>query len=169
MGYFLFSLSLVKYSMFKDAMTLLEDAVSRKLLPAIDTFPCPYVKGDGNNSVIRIIFPEFTCVCPKTGYPDFASIGLYYLPDRRCMELKSWKLYLNSFRMIGTFHETVTGHLFHTVKLLLKPKWLLLAGDFFPRGNVNTTVMFEAGRRPSAADFVVKKYKHHSRTFGDQP
>jgi 7-cyano-7-deazaguanine reductase len=154
--------------MFKDAMTSLADAVSSKLLPAIDTFPCPHVKGDGGNNVIRIIFPEFTCLCPRTGYPDFASIDLYYAPDRRCVELKSWKVYLNSFRMIGTFHETVTVHLFHTVRRLLKPRWLLLAGDFFPRGNVCTTVVFETGRRPAAADFCVKKYKHHSRTFGEK-
>jgi 7-cyano-7-deazaguanine reductase len=154
--------------MFKETMTPLADAVSSKMLPGLETFPCPYAKGIGENSVIRIVFPEFTCVCPKTGYPDFASIDLYYLPARLCVELKSWKLYLNSFRMIGTFHETLTGHLFQTVKQLLKPKWLLLAGDFFPRGNVNTTVVFETGHRPAAADFVVKKYKPHSRTFGEK-
>lgn len=154
--------------MFNNTMTLLADAVSSKRLPAIDTFPCPYVKGTGDSSVIRIVFPEFTCVCPRTGYPDFASIDLYYAPRRLCIELRSWKLYLNSFRMIGTFHETVTGHLFHTVKLLLKPEWLLLAGDFFPRGNVCTTIVFETGKRPAATDFCVKKYNPHSRTFGEK-
>jgi 7-cyano-7-deazaguanine reductase len=154
--------------MFKDTMTLLEDAVSSRLLPGLETFPCPCVKDAGHNSVVRIVFPEFTCVCPITGYPDFASIDLHYVPNKRCIELKSWKLYLNSFRMIGTFHETVTCHLFTTVKQLLKPAWILLAGDFFPRGNVCTTVVFEAGRRPAAADYCVKDYKPRSRTFGEK-
>ena len=112
--------------MFKEKMTLLEDALKKKALPSITTFPSPYTKNAAGSGVIRIIFPEFTCVCPKTGYPDFASIDVYYLPAKTCIELKSWKLYLNSFRMIGSFHETVTAHLFTTLKGLLKPKWLLL-------------------------------------------
>jgi 7-cyano-7-deazaguanine reductase len=154
--------------MFKDDMTPLSDTRGKKILPVIDTFPCPFGKGTDRAGVIRIVFPEFTCVCPRTGYPDFASIDLYYVPDKVCIELKSWKLYLNSFRMIGTFHETVTNYLFTTVKQLVRPKWLLLVGDFFPRGNVTTTVVFETGKRPAAADFCVKKYRTHSRTFGDQ-
>jgi 7-cyano-7-deazaguanine reductase len=67
--------------------------------------------------------------------------------------------------MVGTFHETVTSHLFTILKVLLKPKWLLLAGDFFPRGNVNTTIIFETGKRPTAADFLLKKYKSRARGF----
>ena len=157
-----------KYSMFKDAMTLLSDAIAKKMLPSIDTFPCPFDGDTARSGVIRIVFPEFTCVCPRTGYPDFASIDLYYVPSKSCIELKSWKLYLNSFRMIGTFHETVTGHLFATVKKLVRPKWLLLAGDFFPRGNVSTTVVFETGKRPAAAEFCVKNYRPPSRTFGEK-
>ena len=153
--------------MFKDSMTILADAIAQRMLPQIDTFPWSFDKRQESNGVIRIIFPEFTCVCPKTGYPDFASIDLYYTPDKVCIELKSWKMYLNSFRMIGTFHETVTEHLFSTVGALLQPKWLLLAGDFFPRGNVNTSVVFESGTRPAPADFCVKPYKPHSRTFGE--
>ena len=149
--------------MFKEKMTLLEHALKNKALPSIKTISSPYKKGVKNTGVIRIIFPEFTCVCPKTGYPDFASIDVYYLPAKTCIELKSWKLYLNSFRMVGTFHETVTAHLFSTLKGLLKPKWLLLAGDFFPRGNVNTTIIFETGKRPTAAYFLLKKYKPRSR------
>lgn len=151
--------------MFKEKMTLLEDALRKNIFPRIDTFPCPYIKNAKNTGVIRIIFPEFTCVCPKTGYPDFASIDVYYLPAKTCIELKSWKLYLNSFRMIGSFHETVTAHLFATLKGLLQPKWLLLAGDFFPRGNVNTTIIFEFGNRPAAAALLLKKYKSHARGF----
>jgi 7-cyano-7-deazaguanine reductase len=155
----------IKYSMFKDKMTLLEHAKKNKTLPSIETFPCPYKGGTNAPGVIRIVFPEFTCVCPKTGYPDFASIGLFYVPDKRCVELKSWKLYLNSFRMIGTFHETVTAHLFETIQTLLKPTWLLIAGDFFPRGNVSTTIIFESGKRPAAADFLVDRYTSRAKGF----
>jgi 7-cyano-7-deazaguanine reductase len=153
--------------MFKEKMVLLEDALRKKTLPAIETFKCPFEKQAGRNGVIRILFPEFTCLCPKTGYPDFASIDLYYLPAKLCIELKSWKLYLNSFRMVGTFHETVCAHLFETVKLLAGPPWLLMVGDFLPRGNVNTTVMLEEGTRPATADLLVKKYASRARTFTD--
>ena len=148
-------------------MILLEDALRKKAFPSIETFECPFEKQAGRNGVIRIIFPEFTCLCPKTGYPDFASIDLYYLPARLCIELKSWKLYLNSFRMVGTFHETVCAHLFETVKMLVRPKWLLMVGDFLPRGNVNTTVMLEEGTRPATANLLVKKYASRARTFTD--
>jgi len=151
--------------MFKKEMTLLPDVLKKKQLPKIETFPCPISSEAGKNSVVKIIFPEFTCVCPKTGYPDFASIDLYYLPTTKCIELKSWKLYLNSFRMIGTFHETVTDHLFTTVNTLIMPKWLLIVGDFFPRGNVDTTIAIECGKRPSSADFVLQKYASHCRNF----
>lgn len=151
--------------MFKDQMTLLEDALRKKMLPDIGTFPCPYKSPAEPTGIIRIVFPEFTCVCPRTGYPDFASIDCYYLPAGLCIELKSWKLYLNSFRMVGAFHETVTSHLFVTLRRLLKPKWLLLAGDFFPRGNVNTTVIFETGKRPAGADSLIKDYAPHCRNM----
>jgi 7-cyano-7-deazaguanine reductase len=151
--------------MFKDSMVPLDKAIRQNMLPRIETFTSPIDNRGRSLGVIRIVFPEFTCVCPKTGYPDFASIDLYYLPAKLCIELKSWKLYLNSFRMIGTFHETVSNHLFATVKKLIKPKWLLLAGDFFPRGNVNTTVILEEGRRPQTADILIKKYDSRAKTF----
>jgi 7-cyano-7-deazaguanine reductase len=144
----------------------LDDAIKKGTLPPIETFPCPAQNQWENSGVIRIVFPEFTCMCPKTGYPDFASIDLYYVPNKLCVELKSWKLYLNSFRMIGTFHETVASYLFGVIKKTLAPKWALLACDFFPRGNVNTTVVFETkSPRPKAADVLLKNYVSHCRTF----
>ncbi len=153
-------------TMLTNAITLLEDAINQGLLPLIETFPCPNRSEWQDNGVIRIIFPEFTCMCPKTGYPDFASINLYYLPDKLCLELKSWKLYLNAFRMIGTFHETVTSFLFSEIKKALSPKWALLAGDFFPRGNVNTTVVFETSTpRPRGAETLLRDYAPHCRGF----
>ncbi|MDG5815091.1 preQ(1) synthase [Chitinispirillales bacterium ANBcel5] len=148
---------------FKDVIQL-EQALEKDLLPPIETFPCPYDSSATKSGVIRIVFPEFTCVCPKTGYPDFAAITLYYLPDKLCLELKAWKLYLNSFRMVGTFHETVTHHLFETLKTTLLPKWLLVTGDFLPRGNVDTTVVFETlGERPAGADLIIKPLSPHCR------
>lgn len=147
-------------------MTLLEDAIKKGVLPKPDTIPCPYDTSSINSGIIRIIFPEFTCVCPKTGYPDFASIELYYLPDKSCVELKSWKLYLNSFRMIGTYHETVTAHLFNTINDLLKPRWALIVGNFFPRGNVDTAIIFETDTpRPRGADLLINDLKQMCRGF----
>lgn len=152
--------------MFFDNVIPLDKAIIEGLLPSLETFPCPFDSTELASGVIRIAFPEFTCVCPKTGYPDFASIIICYLPDKLCIELKSWKLYLNSFRMIGTFHETVTHHLFTTLKTSLNPKWLLVAGDFFPRGNVDTKVVFETPNpRPAGADLLVGQLHPRVRTF----
>lgn len=154
--------------MLYENVTMLDDAIRGNKLPALETFPCPYNSARGEHGVIRIIFPEFTCVCPKTGYPDFASIGIWYLPDRLCIELKSWKLYLNAFRMIGTFHETVTHHLYTTLENALKPSWLVVAGDFFPRGNVDTTVVFESSSpRPRGVDLLIAPLKPRNRGYGD--
>jgi len=153
--------------MFFQNVTLLDDAIKANMLPELETFPCPYDSSKVKSGVIRIVFPEFTCVCPKTGYPDFASIALYYLPSDKCVELKSWKLYLNAFRMIGTFHETVTSHLFTTLNNVLNPKWLMVAGDFFPRGNVDTTVVFETPtERPSGADLLITPLQPYCKSFG---
>ncbi|HLV32117.1 MAG TPA: preQ(1) synthase [Chitinispirillaceae bacterium] len=151
--------------MFFNNLISLEDALKNNTFPELETFPCPF-DSNKNSGIIRIIFPEFTCVCPKTGYPDFAAIGLYYLPKSLCLELKSWKLYLNSFRMIGTYHETVTYHLFETIKKVLDPSWFLVTGDFFPRGNVNTTIVFESpGTRPHGADILIDPLSTRCRKF----
>ncbi len=151
--------------MFFENVTLLDDALASEILPAIETFPCPYDTEKTHSGVVRIVFPEFTCVCPKTGYPDFGSIHLCYLPDKFCLELKSWKLYLNSFRMIGAFHETVTFHLFEMLKSQLQPRWLFVAGDFYPRGNVDTTVVFETpGERPNGSDKLIPVLAPHCKS-----
>jgi 7-cyano-7-deazaguanine reductase len=144
-------------------MVLLEDAVKKNILPALETFPCPYNAGVSRSGVICISFPEFTCLCPRTGYPDFAKVIVCYLPDKLCVELKSWKLYLNSFRMTGAFHEAVTSHLFETLKKTLSPQWIVVIGAFFPRGNVDTTVVFETpGKRPAGADLLIGHLVPHS-------
>jgi 7-cyano-7-deazaguanine reductase len=154
---------------FKNVIPL-DQALQANALPPLETFPNPYdssASASTQSGLVRIVFPEFTCVCPKTGYPDFATISLCYLPDKLCLELKSWKLYLNSFRMVGTFHETVTHHLFETLKGVLAPRWMIVVGDFLPRGNVDTTVLFETpGPRPAGADILIGQFPVRCRELG---
>ncbi len=89
---------------------------------------------------VNISFPEFTCLCPRSGYPDFAVININYIPDKKIVELKSLKLFLNSFRNIYMSHEEVTNKIYLELKRKLKPRFLEVAGDFNPRGNVKTII-----------------------------
>lgn len=89
---------------------------------------------------INISFPEFTCLCPRSGYPDFAIIRIIYVPDKKIIELKSLKLYLNSYRDIYISHEAVANELYSVLMKKLKPRFLEVFGDFNPRGNVKTVV-----------------------------
>jgi 7-cyano-7-deazaguanine reductase len=84
--------------------------------------------------------PEFTCLCPKTGQPDFATLRIRYVPDERCVELKSLKLYLWSFRQEGHFHEAVTNRILDDLVALLAPRSMTVEGDFFVRGGIHTVV-----------------------------
>ncbi len=90
--------------------------------------------------VIDISFPEFTCLCPRSGYPDFATIRITYTPDKRVVELKSLKLYLNGFRDKGVSHEAVANMIFDTLRKNLQPRRLEVTGDFNVRGNVKTVI-----------------------------
>lgn len=101
---------------------------------------------------IHISFPEFTCLCPRSGYPDFATIDIYYVPDKQIVELKSVKLYLNSFRGVYVSHEEVTNMIYSELQNTLKPRFLEVIGDFNPRGNVKTVV-----RVSSDANMLSKK------------
>lgn len=96
---------------------------------------------------INISFPEFTCLCPRSGYPDFAVINLNYVPDKKIVELKSLKLYLNSFRDIHISHEEVTNKIYSALEKLLKPRFMEVVGDFNQRGNVKTVIRV-ATKRP---------------------
>ena len=89
---------------------------------------------------INITFQEFTCLCPRSGYPDFATIKISYVPDKKIVELKSLKLYLNSFRDICISHEESANKIFSEIQKKLKPRFLEITGDFNPRGNVKTVV-----------------------------
>jgi 7-cyano-7-deazaguanine reductase len=95
------------------------------------------------NYEITIANPEFTCLCPKTGYPDFAEIEIRYIPDKFCLELKSYKLFINKFRDRGIFHEEAVNEILEKLVEVLKPRKLKVKGDFNPRGNVHTVVEAE--------------------------
>jgi len=94
--------------------------------------------------------PEFTCLCPKTGQPDFATIRIRYAPGPRCVELKSLKLYLWSFRDEGHFHEAVTNRILGDLVALLDPRWLEVVADFAVRGGIHTVVRVVHGTRPES-------------------
>jgi 7-cyano-7-deazaguanine reductase len=89
---------------------------------------------------IEISYPEFTCLCPRSGYPDFAEIKIAYVPNKKIVELKALKLWLNSFREKSISHEAVTNLIFDALKKDLKPRRLEVVGDFNVRGNVKTLV-----------------------------
>ena len=97
----------------------------------------------GREYTIRIRIPEFTCLCPKTGQPDFATLLLEYVPDRLCVELKSLKLYIWSFRDQGAFHEAVTNEILDHLAGACEPKFMRLTSEFLPRGGIFTTVVAE--------------------------
>jgi len=96
---------------------------------------------------INISFPEFTCLCPRSGYPDFATIAITYVPAKKIVELKSLKLYLNSFRDLHISHEEVTNRIFSDLVRKLKPGFLEVTGDFNPRGNVKTVIRVSSETR----------------------
>lgn len=98
---------------------------------------------------IDISFSEFTCLCPRSGYPDFATIKIKYIPDKKIVELKSLKLYLNSFRNSYIGHEDITNTIFKELKKRLNPRYLELTGDFNPRGNVKTVIRVSTKDEPS--------------------
>lgn len=111
---------------------------------ALEVFPNPTPARDYH---IHMEIPEFTCLCPKTGQPDFATLILDYVPDRRCVELKSLKLYIWSYRDEDAFHEAVTNRIVDDLSAVLKPRYLRLAARFFVRGGIYTTVVAEHRKR----------------------
>lgn len=106
----------------------------------LETFPNPAPERDYQ---IHIEIPEFTCLCPKTGQPDFATLILDYIPDHKCVELKSLKLYIWSFRNEGHFHEAVTNRILGDLAGLLAPRFMRLTARFYVRGGIFTTVVAE--------------------------
>lgn len=107
---------------------------------ALETFDNPQPDRD---YTVRIRMPEFTCLCPKTGQPDFAVLNLEYVPDRHCLELKALKLYIWSFRDEGAFHEDVTNRMLDDMVRACRPRFMRLTAEFNVRGGIYTTVVAE--------------------------
>lgn len=103
----------------------------------LETFPNPKPERDYE---ISMECPEFTCLCPRTGQPDFATIRIEYIPDQLCIELKSLKLYLWSYRDVGTFHEAVTNQILDDLVEACHPRRMIVTGDFYIRGGIHTVV-----------------------------
>jgi 7-cyano-7-deazaguanine reductase len=112
-------------------------AVSTTPSRQLETFANPRPARDYE---VRFECPEFTCVCPKTGQPDFATIRIRYVPDALCVELKSLKLYLWSYRDVGAFHEAVTNQIADDIIAAVAPRRLVVEGDFLVRGGIHTVV-----------------------------
>ena len=111
-----------------------------KPLKNIETFTNP---NQVNDYTIHIEVPEFTCLCPKTGQPDFATILIDYVPDKVCIELKSLKLYIWSFRQEGAFHEAVTNEILNDLTEASKPRFMRVSSRFNVRGGIYTSVVAE--------------------------
>jgi len=117
----------------------------------LETFANPQ---PGHDYTVRIRIPEFTCLCPKTGQPDFATLHLEYVPDQRCVELKALKLYVWSYREQGAFHEAVTNRILDDLVAATRPRFMRLTAEFNVRGGIYTTVVAEhraAGWVPAVA------------------
>ncbi|WP_305907312.1 preQ(1) synthase [Methylomarinum sp. Ch1-1] len=111
----------------------------------LETFVNP---NPGRDYTIHIEIPEFTCLCPKTGQPDFATINIEYVPDQLCVELKALKLYMWSFREQGAFHEAVTNEILDDIVKATQPNFMRIRAEFNVRGGIYTTVVAEH-RNPS--------------------
>lgn len=112
----------------------------------LEIFPNP---SPGRDYEIRFVCPEFTCLCPRTGQPDFAALRVVYIPNKLCVELKSLKLYLWSYRNEGAFHEAVTNRILDDLVKVTRPRWMEVEMDFYVRGGIHTAV----------------KAAHHDRGF----
>ena len=113
----------------------------------LETFPNPNPERD---YLISFECPEFTCLCPRTGQPDFATIRIRYVPGEMCVELKSLKLYLWSYRNEGAFHEAVTNQILDDICDACAPRFIEVVGDFFVRGGIHTVVTATKGSSPAA-------------------
>ena len=112
-----------------------------------ETFPNPYPK---HNYFIEMTCHEFTCLCPMTGQPDFATIHIAYVPDQICIELKSLKLYLWSYRDQGNYHEAVTNQILDDLVATCQPRKMTIKADFNVRGGIHTTITVHYPDQPIA-------------------
>jgi 7-cyano-7-deazaguanine reductase len=131
----------------------------------LETFDNPQ---PGRDYHIHMEIPEFTCLCPKTGQPDFATLVLDYIPDQRCVELKSLKLYIWSFREEGAFHEAVTNLILDDLVAATQPRFMRLTAKFFVRGGIFTNVVAEHHKPgwQSAPRVDLSRFETQSNTRG---
>jgi 7-cyano-7-deazaguanine reductase len=115
-------------------------SMSSQPTKTLETFPNPAA---GRDFHIHMQIPEFTCLCPKTGQPDFATLTLDYIPDQLCVELKSLKLYIWSYRNEGAFHEAVTNRILDDLVAATAPRFMRLTAKFYVRGGVFTNIVAE--------------------------
>jgi len=115
----------------------LQNKIKKIKTPSVETWHNIYPERD---YAINIDMPEFTCICPKTGLPDFARITIRYIPDRLCIELKSLKYYELFYRDVGIFHENVVNKFLEDLVNACKPRWMEIVGEFNARGGIKTTV-----------------------------
>ncbi len=111
-----------------------------RAIKLLETFPNPNADRD---YTINFEIPEFSCLCPKTGQPDFAVLEIDYIPDNLCVELKSLKLYIWSFRDQGAFHEAVTNKILNDLVATISPRYINIVADFNVRGGIHTTITVE--------------------------
>ena len=127
-----------------------------KATKKLETFPNPK---PGRDFLIHMQIPEFTCLCPKTGQPDFATLYLDYVADARCVELKSLKLYIWSFRDAGKFHEAVTNEILDDLVAATDPRFMRLTARFYVRGGIFTTVVAEHRQKGWKATIAIEPPK----------
>jgi 7-cyano-7-deazaguanine reductase len=113
--------------------------------PELEVVPNPHPDRDYE---VSLEIPEFTCLCPRTAQPDFATIHVRYVPDRHLVELKALKLYIWSYREEGAFHEDVTNRILNDIVAAAAPRWIEVIGDFSVRGGIKTVVRAARGKRP---------------------
>ena len=118
----------------------LQEEIRRLKTPAIEVWQNQY---PDKEYTINLEVPEFTCICPKTGLPDFATIRIEYSPDKYCIELKSFKMHTIFYRNLGIFHEHVVNKMLQDLVRACKPRWLKITGEFNPRGGIKTVVTTE--------------------------
>ncbi len=115
-------------------------------LPSMEAFPTHF---KDYKIILRV--PEYTSMCPKTGLPDFGNITLTYVPNRHCVELKSFKYYIHAYRNVGIFYENAVNKILADFVKAIKPKWAVIQGDFTPRGGISTTIVARFGKPPKDA------------------
>lgn len=125
----------------------------------LDTFPYEFV---GRKVKVRFELPEFTCICPFSDFPDFATLRIEYVPNERCVELKSLKLYINSFRGVKIFHEHVINIILEDFVQACDPLRVEIEGDFNVRGNIKTTVKGEYKKQESEGRSQESEFQHRA-------